>query len=282
MANNPLRKKSCPPTPAQQKSVFATSCPGGEPRLNGLTAPRLSGNVLYIDGRIINVSPFEKPVIASAGVLLPNGTQAEPSLAFIDEFATGMYKSSPGEITFTVGNTPSLRVTQATTYTAPEITTFGGADLSLNPGGPNINFNGKNLIGVGGISTDPNKIIFSSGTPVVTADDTPTTIATIATTTDNTYSVNAVISCISTVDNESSASLKLFAKGKNISGVVSVNAGATHLVTIADDLLQDPSNVPLVSATLGVSGSDITVQAVGISGIGLRWYATGEATLVGI
>lgn len=279
--NNPLRGKKCLPTPEQRASVYATSCPGGEPQLNGVTAPRLAGKVLYIEDEAIVPAPFTKTIIATEGVLLPNGSQSDPPLAFIDEFATGLFKKAPGEVAITVGNIIGLCVSQTTVTVAPTITTFGGTNLSINPGGPDIDFNGKNLVNVGAVVSDPNKIPFSSGTPVTTLTDTPTTVATIATTADNAYSIDAVISCISTLDNDSTASIKLFGKGKNIAGTVSVSSGANHVIRIADPPLQG-AGVPLVSATIGVSGTNLVVQVIGINGVSLRWYATGDATLVGL
>lgn len=267
-------------TPAQKCSIYATSAPGGKPQINGVTAPRLATDILYVEDCIITDAPFKRPINAVSGIILPDGTITAPAITFATEPNTGLYKNAPGEVTFVTAGTPSLRATTTTTTTAPELTTFGGASLSINPAGPDIDFNGKNLVNVGAIVTDPNKIPISSGTPVDTVDDTPTTIATLTTDTNASYSFDMVISCISTFDNSSSASIRMFAKGKNIAGTVSVNNSAKHLVVIADPLLLSGGNNPIVTAIIAVSGSAIVIQAVGPVGLPIRWYATGEATRV--
>lgn len=250
--------------------IYAVSAPRNNPQVNGVKAPRLSSyGDIYAAGNII----CQGRVIAGGGGRsgLPDGTELQPSLYFINEPELGLWRPSSGVIGLTDGLNPIANASATTFSVNNELSTIGGNDLSILPGGPNVNFNGKNLINVGAIIVNPNYFQAITDTPITTSDATPTGIIDIATTSDAAYTVRTEISGISVTDSNSVCSITMFASFKNIGGTVS--ALTPKLQSVITD-------APLagVSASLIVSGITVQVAVIGLAGTNIRWSGGSNVT----
>lgn len=263
-------------TPAEIASIYATSTKSGDRQVNGIAVHRVSCAILYVDSSVFLKAPFNTVIVANAGISLADGSLNAPSIRFSSDPTLGLFRSAPGVITFTNGGIPTAELSPTSLAIANELTTLGGGDLSLNPAGPNIDFNGKNLINVGSTTSNPNKYEFSSVAHVTTSDDTPTAIAVIPTSTNASYSIICQASCVSTVDNTSTGAFRLFFKAKNIGGTVTID----NVATILDSILDNPINTALIEAV--ASGTNININGIGLAGITIRWYAGGEVVRVTI
>ncbi len=277
MSSRPGQCRRPPPAvePCQVYALLATSDAGLKQNVNGIYAPHLAssgdiwcGGDLTVTGKI-----YGNGQSASGTFGLNDGSLLTPSLYFLNETELGLYRPADGVLAFTDGVVPIATASAATFSVNQEISTEGGNDLSIRPGGPNVDFNGKNLINIGAIITNPNYFQIVSAAPVTTPDATPTSIASFTTDTDCVYTIRADISGISLVDSTSAASISLFASGKNIGGTVTVAASALT-TTIVDPALTG------VGAGLTVSGTDIQLSVVGLAGITIRWSGGGQVARV--
>lgn len=263
-----------PPKPCQYAAMFSTSAPAGKPQVEGINAPYVySSGDIHADGNLIVGGKIIGGGSSSGTFGLDNGTSTAPSLYFTAENDLGMYRPAAGTIAFTDGGVPIAAGTTTTFQVNNQLSTAGGNDLSILPGGPNVDFNGRNLINVGAIIANPNYFQIVSAAPVTTPNATPTPVVSFATAIDTAYAVRAEITGISLVDATSTASISLFAKGKNIGGVVSVTAAT--LTTVITDAPLDG-----VSAQLTVSGINIDVAVIGLGGINIKWSAGGYVSAV--
>lgn len=157
----------------------------GKYYIGGIKVPNVLCTQVTTVGTVIRENVT---VINSTGaqVTVPSGTLTTPSLSFNSNPGLGFYQSAPNTVsvvsngvsavdisdtgvafnvpvTFSGGSMPTLNV--------DEITSTG--DLSINPAGANIDFNGKNLLNVGGIVLNQYKYT-AAGTVTVTTNNTPT------------------------------------------------------------------------------------------------------------
>lgn len=194
----------------------------------------------------------------------PDGTVSAPGIAFTSELSTGIYRPADGVLGFS-GTGANLATLNSTGFTlsGQTISTVIG-DLVLNPAGSNVDFSGKTLVNVGGISTNPNRYEIV-GNEVTTSDATPTVILSIPT-------VNAAYNAqcdVSVASGTSSGAQSMRLQIKNPSGTVTVNS-----------MLKDRRfDTPLAAAVVNVVVVGTTVQliAVGIAATTIKWL--GAATI---
>lgn len=261
-------------TTCELLSIYAVSSPGGNPQVNGVQAPHLASyGDLYVAG-----NAYIKGTITSGGsgtgtYGLADGTQLAPSLYFVTEPELGIWKPAVGTIGLTDGVNPIAEASASSFRVNNELGTLGGNNLSINPGGPNVDFNGKNLINVGAIILNPNYFQAISPVPVVTPNAAPVALINVVTTTDHAYTIRAEITGISIVDNTSVAGISILAVFKNIGGTVTA---------LVPKLTTTISDAPLngATATVIVSGATASVAVIGIAGVNIKWFAGGNVCRV--
>lgn len=265
-----------PLTNCERDSIYALSAPGLDPQVNGVRGLRVSSlGDLYVQGDAIIKGRIRANGGGGGGgmVGLDDGANTAPSLYFLNETQLGLYRPSAGTLAWTNGLDPIATATIDSFAVNHELSTAGGNDLSINPGGPNVDFNGKNLINVGAVLTSPNYFQVVSAVPVSTPDATPTPVLDINTITDAAYTAQCTITGISLVDNSSTASISIVASFKNIGGTVTV--AAPKVVSV----IADPALLG-VYANITSTGATAHLAVIGLGGITIKWSGGGWITRV--
>ncbi len=253
-------------------SIYGISAPAGNTQVNSVKAPSLYGDKLIIKGDAFIYGCIRTPLTLCSGIYFGDGTEDAPSITFANDPTTGLYRAGTGLIGFSSQGVTDVIIGGGAMQVDVPITTSGGSNLVLNPSGSSIDFSGKTLINIGGISSNPNRYEVIAPTTVITTNATPTTILTIPTVTGSAYTISVDVAAADVSDSISSAAYTINTKGKNLAGVASVIAPYT-IYTPALDAALASSGV-----SFSASGSDIIVVAVGVAATTIKWQAAATIT----
>jgi hypothetical protein len=251
-------------------SIFQQSTPNGDRQINGIKLPVIAGQKLNITGDAYIYGVVKTPLNLAHGIRFPDGTPIAPSIAFINDPDTGIYRAGDGSVNFTSNGTPTVQIGPALQTFVP-ITTDIGQNLVLNPSGPSVDFSGKTLINIAGISTDPNRYE-EIGATVTTINATPTVGLSSSTISGAAYAVTIDVALANATDGTSSGGFTVFTKAKNIGGTVSLVAPY-----ISSEYNLDPSLVGC-TVTLAASGAFINTVVTGLAATTIRWRVVGTYT----
>jgi hypothetical protein len=243
----------------QNLSADVMSCkyftiePGGAVSIPGIT----SGNVIIGDGFSLS---------------LPNGASDNLAAKFTTSPNTGIYLSTGINIQYN-GN-PAINITDTNTTISnnlivPQIITNSG-NLSLNPNGPAIDFNGKNLINVGGIQPNPYAYKIIAPATIITSSATNYTLLSIGISPNTGMQVNVnIIGIDSTAISSISFSQTL---------KIMNNAGTITYLTFDKITAEDPS---LFNATLSYTPASNALLVQINPGISTttKWFGTADVIL---
>lgn len=256
----------------ETSEVFTQSIPSGDRTINGILVKIVAGEKLNITGpspSYIN-GPINSTLILVGGARFPDGSPEHPSITFINDTNTGLYRGGDGGVSFT-SNGGGIVTLGPNLQTSVPITTPGSQNLVLNPGGPSVDFTGHTLINVGGIVQDPNYYPIV-GPEVLTIDTTPIIGLTIPTDNDYAYAIDVDIAFANSTDGTSSGGIFMQSKGKNIGGVVSV---VSPYIIYNSHL--DPG-VMGCSASYATNGTDIIINVTGLNATDIKWRAISNVT----
>lgn len=251
--------------------TYQTTFPNQATRTaNAIKVNRLVGDQLYITGDVSILGIMRTPITFSRGILLPDGTLAEPALRFINDTDTGLYRAGSGSITLVSNGQPLLTTSPTSIIVSQQIATNAG-NLILNPAGGAVDFSGAALINFSGISTNPNYYPVTSPANVDTFGASTAILLSITTNTDSVYTLEVSSSCLSITDNVSAGSFIKTFRAQNIGGVV----------TISGFMESSRSRDPVILAAdilTSVSGTTINVLASGVAGHNIRWFGGAYVT----
>jgi hypothetical protein len=168
------------------------------------------------------------------GLLLPDGTDSAPSLAFISDTKTGLEKSGTSEISFVSNGSKRLKIgTAAVTSLVPVLTTDGTVAA------PSVSFTGDSTTGLYRKATDHVIGLAYGGTAVATFNSTATTLT------------SQNLSLVSPSD----ASVFKIANGATS---CTMSLGTTTMCTMSPGITQFVGTVSATSFT----GTSATVQTI--------------------
>ena len=253
-------------------SIYGTSSPAGNKQVNAVKAQALYGGKLVISGDAFIYGCMRTPLQLCAGVYFGDGTEVAPSITFIGDTMTGLYRTGNGLIGFASQGVTDMVVGNNAVQIDAEITTSMGSNLVINPSGSSIDFSGKTLINIGGISTNPNRYEIIAPTTIITPNATPTTVLIIPTVTGAAYTiiVDVAIACVT--DSISTASIAISTKAKNIGGVVTAVTPYARYHPILDAALAS------ISVAFTISGTNVLVTATGSASTTVKWQAAANIT----
>lgn len=257
---------------AEISAIIAQTTPNGDRQINGVVAPKISGKQLYITGDAYIHGLIKTPLNLTSGIRFPDGSASAPSITFVNDPDTGIYRDSSGNVNFTSNGIP-MAVIGPTLQTNVPITTPSGQNLVINPDGPSVDFSGKTLINIGGLSTDPNSYEIVGG-EILTTNATPVVGLTISTVTNASYNIHVEIVRANVSDNTSAGNHSLYTRGKNIGGVASATTPYIEFENNSD------AGVASALANFQVSGSNINVMFVGINATNIKWRAVAKIVRV--
>ena len=132
--------------PIETSVFFGQSVTAGDRIVNSIIAPIISGGNLNITGPSASYiyGPINSQLTLVGGAKFPDGSAANPSITFINDDDTGIYRGGDGIVSFTSNGTNVVNVGTSLQLSVP-ITTPGVQDLVLNPGGTNVNFSGHTI-----------------------------------------------------------------------------------------------------------------------------------------
>lgn len=144
--------------PIEASEIFTQSVPSGDRTINGILVSVVSGERLNITGPTPSYiyGPINSNLTLAGGAQFPDGSAGAPSITFINDPDTGIYRSGDGSVAFTSNSTQTVVVGPNLQTNVP-ITTVGGQNLVLNPSGPSVDFTGHTLINVGGLAVTGSK-----------------------------------------------------------------------------------------------------------------------------
>lgn len=271
---NPVQNTKTPNDPnvlqrMELSETLGQSVPSGDRQINSLIAPILSGHKLNITGDSYLYGPVQTMIIASGGVLFPDGSPSSPSIGFISDPDTGLYHSN-GTTSFTSNGNTVLQVGSELNV-GVNITTPVGQNLVINPSGPSVDFTGHSLINVASVSIDPNNYDLV-GAEIITTDATPVVGLTIFTDPNASYVITANIACANFTDNVSSGGFIANTMGKNIAGVASVRSPYKNIIIDTD--------LSLIGCTISfnASGANILVDVQGVASTNIKWRVVARIT----
>jgi hypothetical protein len=250
-------------TPAFKKEVrgiLGITTNGGPPRINAVHTRLINCTQLRCEDIWITGS-VKTPILST----FADGSVGAPSITFTNDTDTGFYRPSAGAIGVSGSGANLLTISSAGLETDVPITTSAG-NLVLNPAGSSVDFSGKTLVNVGGISTNPNRYEVI-GTDTTTTDATPTVILTVPLAA---AGYNITIDVVY-VTGTSVATLNLVVQAKNTGA-----ATATALTTY----IREDAPLTSASATASASGTNVIVTAVGIAATTIKWQAVATVTRV--
>lgn len=255
--------------------ILITRNINGVIKVVGIKADHISSQSLYIQNTTNMQGVVNAPGGLAGSTPMQDGDVNTPSLTFKSDPTTGLYKN-PSGISIVSGGSSlmdinpdgivfhapiDLSATSFTTLSANEITTDSG-NLSLNPAGNSIDFNGKNIINIGSVAMNPHYYTVV-GAEIITTNTTPVTIVNIPT-------VNNTVGLISydlisiNGENNDTASYRGGARYKNIGGVTTLSAlsGESKFadISLADSDVQ-----------INMSGINLMVQCVGLLNKNIKW-----------
>lgn len=252
-------------------SVMITYGAKNQEKIQNLRCDIVSCKFLYVDreGSVDFAAPFVGDITLAAGkrIFLNDGTTGEPSLTFANAPTTGISLSGGSSINVSIAGVQTSQFTNAglttDSLTTQTITTTSG-DLSLNPSGPNIDFNGKNLLNVGTITLNPYVYDVISIPNITSSSLTVFSILTIGTMTNQTQLIKLRIVGANATTNQVytyNASIRV----KNLSGTVS---------SILYDITRSfESSLSAVVVSLSTSGSNLLIRVAPGTTNTIKWVA---------
>ena len=215
---------------------------------------------LYVFGK------FRTPLRMVYGALFPDGTITNPSIAFTNEPDLGFARLPTGELIIVKGGV-IVASFDPVGLTIEAITSATG-DLLISAAGNNIDFDGKNLINVGSITSAAFFYDVVSTVIVTTTTAVPTLIIMVGTILNTGYELRIVVSAVDVTDGTSTATFSRKLKAKNISGVVTISV-ATDVIATRDVALA------ATNISLTVSGANVNINAIGTLDT-IKWSAACE------
>lgn len=157
--------------------VFGVSKPMNDAQINAIKVTKVKTEKLTCTGEIYLVGPVMTTLKITQPISFADGTSNLPSISFINDLHTGLFRASDGSIGMSVNGTTPLKVGSSNIVTSVPLTTSSG-DLLLSAAGPNIDFGGKNLINYGSLVSNPNRYDLVSNM-TLTTNSTPTLAMTV-------------------------------------------------------------------------------------------------------
>jgi len=235
-------------TEPQLLSLIAYSYPGNKTQVNGLTGKSVYAERFYVSQEIYL-----------------NGVVYTP-ISFTPNVITGLYYTGNGVGVAVNGSNVAEFVSTGLSVNN-EISTPGGADLSLNPSGPNIDCNGKTLINVSGLSANANKYDILVSSPITVVGATTSTLAVANTSAGFNYIAEVTCNIADITNNSSMGVLRATCSFKNIGGVVSIN-NILNIITELDATLVG------CAISFAVSGQNVNIRITGVAGRTTKWMGT--------
>jgi hypothetical protein len=133
--------------PIETSEVFTQSVPSGDRTINGILVTVVSGDRLNISGPSPSYiyGPINSTLTLAGGAQFGDGSATAPSITFINDPDTGIYRDGSGAVSFTSNTNPTVTIGPNLQTSVP-ITTPGGQNLVLNPSGPSVDFTGHSII----------------------------------------------------------------------------------------------------------------------------------------
>lgn len=251
--------------------TYQTTFPNQATRsANGIKANRMVADQLYITGDAWILGQLKSPITFAKGIVLPDGSLAEPALRFINDTDTGLYRAGSGTMTLVSNGQPLLTASPTSIIVSQQIATNAG-NLVLNPAGGAVDFSGAALINFSGISTNPNYYPVTSSANVDTFGASTAVLLSITTNTDAVYTLEVSSSCLSLTDNTSAGSFIKTFRAQNIGGVVTISG------FMESSRSRDPA-ILFADILTSVSGTTINVLASGVAGHNIRWFGGAYVT----
>lgn len=249
--------------------ILITKVSGGKVIVLGIKAPHISAQTAYVQDSI----NLQGKVNIAQGFLgsssLPDGNENEPSLAFKSNPTIGICKNYNG-ISIVSGGASLMDVNNSgVSFHVPinfdnlkvnQISTTTG-DLIINPAGANIDFQGKNLINVGSVTSNVNYYTISQ-TNIVTVNNSPTIIFSIPVNNNSTGAINYDIINGDNANNTGNYTGNV--RYKNISGVVGISL-SYNTGKFVDPLLDN------TFIAIGVVTNNIVFYANGLLNTNIKW-----------
>lgn len=258
------------------KILILRKDPAGKYYIGGINVPNVLCTQVQTSGTVIKDTVIMSGN-TSARLLVGNGTLDAPALAFASEPSLGLFRSAPRTVSIVSGGVRAMDITDAGVAFNVPVTFSGGSmpslnvdtitsngDLSINPAGANVDFNGKNLLNIGGIATNQYKYT-AAGLPVSTADDTPTAVYSLG------IDTNTVMYFTYTV------------MGANVTtGAALIYSSEMHVTNIADIVTinyqwvtkRSGALTGQVSVDAAVDGTSIAFTVIGQPGTNMKWIIT--------
>lgn len=244
-----------------QDSILRVVERGGAPVVSAVVAPRISTDVIYLSGDLFIYGSVQTPLRCAAGIeglTFNNGTALAPTLAFAGDTSSGYYLAAPALLGVSISGAP------VAAFSTNGLTSIGG-DLKISSATTNIDFNGKNLINVGGIATNPNSYEVLPGAQVVTTNNTQTTLITMPTVSNAMYTIVATVTAAESGGAMGSFQLSIVVK--NIAGVITLGSAYNRDKSI--DALLSTCNILYSS-----SSSNILLNVIGVNAATIKWFGS--------
>lgn len=250
----------------------------GIPHIKALYADSISSGRLFATEDIYLQGTIKSEIIMNSNITLLDGTQAQPSIYFINNPQLGIYRSGIDEITITSAGVNAVAISNTTAkLTVPlstnTINTESG-DLSLNPAGANINFNNKNLIGIGTIPQNAYFYDVIAPSKITTTNTTPTSIFSINVPTGTLYNAQLYVNA-NKVGFADCASYSFILTAKNVSD------GGVQETTLRGQFSAVDSGLVGCSISATPTSTAVNILATGI-GANVQWFAAARVFIMNI
>lgn len=213
----------------------------------------------------------DQVVINSAAGVMTSEAQLSPLRGGTGQnfsASSGIIVVSAG--TFSATHNVSLNSVTSDINTNLTLTSQGTGNVVIASGGGSVTYGSAKLIGV--TNATPLAQTVEYGGYLQTTNATPTTILSIATSTDTAYSVQFRAAIYGTTSNNTALRGGLF-KGKNVTGTLTVSSISSS-TSISDFGFFAPA------ITVSTSGLNITVLATGIAATTINWHLWAEITSI--
>ena len=257
-------------TPTEVISHFGLiTLPNGMRAINSIIVNRVWCLTAFIEESLTVGTLFARHIDLEETLILPDGTEAAPSLTFENDTTTGLYRPATGGIGFTVGGADALTLDATADFAIP-ISSPAGQDIVIDAATSIVDFSNNTLINVAGISTNQDQYTLYSA-PLTTLNATPTLLLNIPVDLNSAFLISANISVANATDALSSAAFTIIVKAKNIAGTVTLSA-TTTLISAIDAGLSN------IAVAYGVTGANATINVTGLAATTVRWFGAAQIT----
>lgn len=255
----------------QLNSVFSvTHANPQEQKITGMRVGTLSARDLYVDGNIWLVGVLQTPLNVTSGIAFPDGSLPAPSIAFTNDLSSGFFRNLTAGFNAASGGTLLATFNPTAVQFGVPISTTSG-NLVINPAGASVDFSGKTLINVGGISTNPDHYDIY-GAAITTTDATPVTVITIPTVTNSVWLINARVLAANSVSLADTASFTFRFRISNESG--NMSSTIIDYERAVDTPLTTPT---LIGIDAHIIGANVEIKVTGQVSTTIKW--NGVATV---